>query len=860
MNHHHFPNLEGELELFRGMGRYIRGWARNADQPDRPVVVDAFINHQFIGSYTATQKRKKLAQRFGDSGCYGFTIETPFSIRSDRPLEINVRFHETRQELEHSPLFLTMGPGGEVVGDPGLNFGDRLLPIASLGLLKDCPWPKVAIIILSLNGATLLSALFRSFQQYNHYPNLELILVDHGSTDDSLAVAEQWAQALPLKILARGENYSFSASNNFAAQQSDADLFLFLNNDITWHQDILGDWVRLFANETIGIAGIKLFDITDDDRPHWNPPPMQHLGVQFHYHHSNRHCFPYEIRYSPDYQGIAQACWQVPAVTGAAMMCRREDFWAIGGFHEDYFYGYEDIDLCLLMAQKLGKKIVCANHLSACHHRGFTRFNKGKDFLKRIHNNNQIIDRRFGLWLREKHRQELRGEIVPLWTGSPGYLGIICGEKKRDFWRSWGEKISNCLGWKVYLLWDHSQWHRLRFLDGVIVAHPHFPWHKVTDLKPHLWRALWLEEEADYDRQQHYWNFYDLLLTNKEKIGAFLAEKTSKPIHHICQPAQIADRLQDLFRGDRLRISIKTPVPSSKWARQWGDYHFAQGLQRALERLGHGVRVDIHPEWDRSESYGDDAVIVLRGLKTYTPQLHQVNLLWVISHPEQVTAQECAGFDQVFAATLTHDQMLANRWQCEVKSLLQCSDPDRFFYDLEETKQPPSQVLFVGNSRRVYRPIVRDAIAGGLPLTVYGQGWAQWLPDYHHLPVVIPNGKLSRYYSRCRVLLNDHWEDMKVWGFLSNRLFDAVACGTPVISDGVAGLARVFGDRIQTYETIRELRDRCYQMVRDAPPTPEQRQRDGQWIRQNHSFDQRAKELVEAIYAHRDRRLAGDRE
>jgi spore maturation protein CgeB len=42
-------------------------------------------------------------------------------------------------------------------------------------------------------------------------------------------------------------------------------------------------------------------------------------------------------------------------------------------------------------------------------------------------------------------------------------------------------------------------------------------------------------------------------------------------------------------------------------------------------------------------------------------------------------------------------------------------------------------------------------------------------------------------------------------GFLSNRLFDAAACGAHVVSDKIDGLDEVFEGLIQSYETPTEL-------------------------------------------------------
>ena len=48
---------------------------------------------------------------------------------------------------------------------------------------------------------------------------------------------------------------------------------------------------------------------------------------------------------------------------------------------------------------------------------------------------------------------------------------------------------------------------------------------------------------------------------------------------------------------------------------------------------------------------------------------------------------------------------------------------------------------------------------------------------------------------------------MREKGFISNRLFDAIACGSKIISDDVTGLKEVFQDKIITYKTSDELND-----------------------------------------------------
>lgn len=160
----------------------------------------------------------------------------------------------------------------------------RSTPDAPLYPIPQSPHrqPRIALIILNRNGAGLLQNLFLSLQAHNSYNNLELIVVDHGSSDDSLVLCYQWQDRLPITLIPRGQNYSFSASNNFAAKQTDADLVLFVNNDISFCQDILSPLAQMMEDDSLGVVGLKLLDLTDHSSS--LPPPIQHLGVQFDFY------------------------------------------------------------------------------------------------------------------------------------------------------------------------------------------------------------------------------------------------------------------------------------------------------------------------------------------------------------------------------------------------------------------------------------------------------------------------------------------------------------------------------------------------------------------------------------------------
>ncbi|MDQ3726421.1 MAG: glycosyltransferase, partial [Actinomycetota bacterium] len=91
--------------------------------------------------------------------------------------------------------------------------------------------------------------------------------------------------------------------------------------------------------------------------------------------------------------------------------------------------------------------------------------------------------------------------------------------------------------------------------------------------------------------------------------------------------------------------------------------------------------------------------------------------------------------------------------------------------------------------------------------------------------------------SSAKVVLCDHWDDMREHGFVSNRIYDALACGATVISDAVPGLERFEG--VLTYETPEELA----RLVDEVLAGGGARGR----LPEGHSFSDRVEELLAAL-------------
>lgn len=300
---------------------------------------------------------------------------------------------------------------------------------------------------------------------------------------------------------------------------------------------------------------------------------------------------------------------------------------------------------------------------------------------------------------------------------------------------------------------------------------------------------------------------------------------------------------------DCLTIALTVAAPSEKVASRWGDWHLAEALARALRRKGHVVRVQTIDHADDLASRSCDVHCVVRGLQSVRRTSGQAHVLWVISHPESIGAPECDAADLVFVASVRFAAALRELTHTPVEVLLQATDAERF-HPVAADAEHAHDVAIVAKSRNVYRAAVSDAVAAGIRPAIYGSGWEAFVDPGLVVRQYVPNEELPTVYSSVGVLLNDHWQSMHDWGFVSNRLFDALACGTPVISEELAELDELFAGAVLTYRNVDELRDLVASTLADRDAARARAALGLEIVHAHHTFDHRAQEFLDALHRH----------
>ena len=257
-------------------------------------------------------------------------------------------------------------------------------------------------------------------------------------------------------------------------------------------------------------------------------------------------------------------------------------------------------------------------------------------------------------------------------------------------------------------------------------------------------------------------------------------------------------------RGSVLNIAVKICTPSRDES-LWGDTWFGYGLAKALWKAGHQGEVHFRDEWDKPDRDIDVAIHV-KGLTQYTPKPNCLNVMWVISHPELHSPEQLNQFDVVFCASRKYCEYIAPKIRVPCFYLPQATD-DEIFRPLDPGPAKDIDVLFVGNNycRQRRRPIINDLFAAGgdYDLWVIGLGWRGYIDEKYLKADHLHPQELPTLYSRAKIVLNDHHETMRQWGFINDRTYNLAAVKAFQICTHVEGLDEL---GIVTYSSPEDLR------------------------------------------------------
>lgn len=193
----------------------------------------------------------------------------------------------------------------------------------------------ISIIITNYNGLKWLKVCLDSLFSQT-YSDFEIILVDNGSTDDSIKFLEENYKDSRLKIIKSEKNLGFAGGNNLGFNNSIGEYILLLNNDTWVENNFLEELINAFMqNKNIGCAQSKILLMNEKDTLDTVGAYWTDSSFLYYFGSYKKNIEKYDIP-MPFF-----------SCKGASMIVKREIIEKIGKlFDDDFWCYYEDTDLC----------------------------------------------------------------------------------------------------------------------------------------------------------------------------------------------------------------------------------------------------------------------------------------------------------------------------------------------------------------------------------------------------------------------------------------------------------------------------------------------------------------------------------
>ena len=222
--------------------------------------------------------------------------------------------------------------------------------------------PSVFVVILNWNGARYTVECLESLRGQT-FRDLQVLVIDNGSSDDSVARIGAWAAAhateLSVDLVEAGENLGFAAGSNLGlrhALEARAQYVFLLNNDTVLEADALTRLVEFLDQHPD-------FDAVTGQIRYFGRPVVWNCGGDLTWFGSRRYlCGDEPVESTP------QTGWrQITFITGCAAMFRASLFREHGLLTERFFFGEEDYELSQRL-KRAGCKIAC-RYDAVIHHK-----------------------------------------------------------------------------------------------------------------------------------------------------------------------------------------------------------------------------------------------------------------------------------------------------------------------------------------------------------------------------------------------------------------------------------------------------------------------------------------------------------
>lgn len=683
---------------------------------------------------------------------------------------------------------------------------------------------EASIAILNWNGRALLEECLPSVVAAVEADggDHEIIVIDNGSTDDSIAfLRERFPQ---VRIVPLDRNYSFVKGYNLGLREARKDILVLLNNDMAVKKDFLRPLLDGFDSADVFAVSAQIF--------FWDPTSRrEETGKTRAVWHRGLATFQHDVPGEADRRnGYIPAFW----LGGGSAAVDRKKFFALGGFSDLLAPLYmEDVDISY-RAWKRGWRVLFCLESEVLHKHRSSSSKLNRAYLNRVIQRNRLLF----LWENITDPGMFMAHLAALpfiflrksWELNEIQTALVLlmalGRLPRAIWRRNLGRLHTRVGDREVFRVANStfaykeKYHPPAPVDPqrlkVLVLCPYFPslrsgggvrmYEMIRALAEHHEVSLvsFWDEEAD----QEYMPAVKSFCKHFVAIRRYLVAPRSKI--HMLPPA-----LEIEFGDPRFRQAVEELMGDEDFNAIQAEYLLTASQAPSTRRA---VRVITHHEVQNA------SIQTRMAVEQGAFNKARLALQWIRWLNAEVSL--CRSFDRVVALT-AEDAWNLYRYAPDLPLDVVPTGIDLEYFRPAVVEEEPDSLIFVGNFRHPPNvdsihflveevlPLVQQQIPG-VKLYVVGAN---------------PPAQVQSLGQPGRVIVTGWVEDMRPYmqrscAFvfpirtgvgLRNKILEAWAMGKPTITTrlGGAGLKGVHGENIWFAESAAEFADGICKLLRD---------------------------------------------
>jgi GT2 family glycosyltransferase len=227
---------------------------------------------------------------------------------------------------------------------------------------------SVSIIIVNYNTEKVLEDCIFSIKEKTSNAGYEIIVIDNNSEQGSL---NHLIELFPdVKFVLTGKNPGFGAANNIGANMARGKYLFFLNPDTLVINNAVYELSQYMdAHPNTGACGGNMYSA---DMEPVSSYYIDIIKAEYRIVFNRKKIIGFNYNSKPKFVNV---------IVGADLLVRKDVFMKAGGFDEDFFMYYEEVELCQRI-QKLGYKIVSVPAAEIIHLQGVSAENKSDELQK----------------------------------------------------------------------------------------------------------------------------------------------------------------------------------------------------------------------------------------------------------------------------------------------------------------------------------------------------------------------------------------------------------------------------------------------------------------------------------------------